>query len=174
MSEIILISKEGTEFKVDYQFTNMCQLVKVAMEDNEDWNRIPLDMISATHIQWIIEFCQRHKYNEPDLPSKPLPSNELGEYLDDPKDLEFFNSLSLDQIVDFLNDWDYLNIPSLIELLAAVIAIRFRGKDFEQIKDEFGIEEDFTPDEEEKQKKEFSWILETDGGSIADFGKKMI
>ena len=42
---ITLISKEGEEFTVEREFSKMCNLVKITLEDNEEDNRIPLDAI---------------------------------------------------------------------------------------------------------------------------------
>ena len=103
----------------------------------------------------------------------PIPSGRLEDFVRDPKDIDFLNSLTLEEKCDLLQDWDYLNIPSLVELISAVIAAEFRGKEFEEIKDKYNIDKDFTPEEEENYKKEFSWMLETDGGNPEEFAKKI-
>ena len=58
---ITLISKEGEEFTVEREFSKMCNLVKITLEDNEEDNRIPLDAIPSNHIEWIIDFWRRRK-----------------------------------------------------------------------------------------------------------------
>ena len=52
----------------------------------------------------------------------------MEDLVSDPKDIEFLESMSLDETVDLLNNCDYLNIPSLVDLLSANIAMKFRGK----------------------------------------------
>ena len=103
----------------------------------------------------------------------PIPSNRLEDFVKDPQDIEFLNNLTLEEKWDLLKDWDFLNIPSLVELLSASLASDFRGKEFEEIKDQYNIEKDFTPEEEDNYKKEFSWMLETDGGNPEEFAKKI-
>ena len=48
---------------------------------------------------------------------------------------------------------NFLNIPAIFELSCASIAATFKGKNFEQVKKDFGLEdENFTPEEEEALK----------------------
>ncbi|CAI2380824.1 unnamed protein product [Moneuplotes crassus] len=169
LDKIVLISKEGERHEVEGEFRNMCNLVRESLEDMEDQNEIPLPIVPSQHIKWIIEYCQRHKFKESDEVKAPLASNKLEDILDDPKDIEFLESLSLDEKTDFMNNCDYLNIPSLVELLAISIASCFRCKDFNQIKEEFGVDGEFNEEEEEKLKKDYQWLLQTDGGNIEDF-----
>mmetsp|Transcript_6855 Transcript_6855/g.6005 ORF Transcript_6855/g.6005 Transcript_6855/m.6005 type:complete len:106 (-) Transcript_6855:232-549(-) len=101
---IILVSKEGEEHTVEREFENMCNLIKVTLEDNDDDTKIPLEIIPSKHLKWIIDFCRRHKFKEPEEIKAPVTSNKLEDLLTDPKDVEFLESLSLEEKVDFLNN----------------------------------------------------------------------
>ncbi len=46
---------------------------------------------------------------------------------------------------------NFLNITALFELCCAAFAAQFKGKNFDQVKKEFGLEgETYTPEEEEE------------------------
>lgn len=46
---------------------------------------------------------------------------------------------------------NFLDIPALFELSCAAIGAMFKGKNFEQVKKDFGLEDEtFTPEEEEE------------------------
>ncbi len=45
---------------------------------------------------------------------------------------------------------NYLNIPQLFELSCARIAVEFKGKNFDQVKKEFQLEDvNYTPEDDE-------------------------
>ena len=54
-----------------------------------------------------------------------------------------------------------MNVQAMFKLCAAGIASMFKGKDFATIKDEFGVEGNFTAEDEEKIKQENPWIMDT-------------
>lgn len=52
---------------------------------------------------------------------------------------------------------NYLNIQSLLDLTTQTVAELIKGKTPEQIRTEFGIVNDFTPEEEEEIKRDNAW-----------------
>ena len=53
-----------------------------------------------------------------------------------------------------------MNVPALFEVCCARIGAEFRGKSFDQVKKEFGLEAvTYTPEDEDVLLKEYSWIL---------------
>lgn len=55
---------------------------------------------------------------------------------------------------------NYLDSKSLLELACARIATIFKGVDIDTLRQRYGIEEEFTPEEEERLKAEYPWALE--------------
>lgn len=45
---------------------------------------------------------------------------------------------------------NFLNLPAIFELCCASVAAMFKGKSFENIKKDFGIDEEYTPEDEEE------------------------
>lgn len=59
---------------------------------------------------------------------------------------------------------NFLNIPALFELCCAIIASEFKGKNFDDVKSKFKLDDVvYTPEDEEKMKAENPWLItETD------------
>lgn len=56
---------------------------------------------------------------------------------------------------------NFLNIPTLFELTCAQIACKYKGKSFDSIKKDFGLEnEAFTPEEDDALIEEYPWIID--------------
>jgi S-phase kinase-associated protein 1 len=55
-----------------------------------------------------------------------------------------------------------MDIKSLLDICCAQVASQFKGKAIEELKKQFSIEEDFTPEEEERLKLEHPWAMEGD------------
>lgn len=54
---------------------------------------------------------------------------------------------------------NYLNIKKLLEFLSQVIADRIANKSVEYVRRYFGIENDYTPEEEAKLREELAWTF---------------
>ena len=55
---------------------------------------------------------------------------------------------------------NYLNIENLQTDCCKYIAYQMKGKTPEEIREIFGLENDFTPEEEEEIKKEHQWAID--------------
>ena len=64
---------------------------------------------------------------------------------------------------------NYFDVPSVYELCCATIASQFKGKDFNQVKNEFGLNDVvYTPQSEEQIKKDYPWIIAETEQKIKD------
>ena len=73
-----------------------------------------------------------------------------------PWDKEFCN---VDQptLFELILAANYLDIKSLLDLTCKTVANTIKGKSPEEIREFFNIKNDFTPEEEEKVRKENEW-----------------
>ena len=55
---------------------------------------------------------------------------------------------------------NYLDIKGLLDLTCQTVADMMKGKSVEEIRKIFNITNDFTPEEEEKVRKENQWAFE--------------
>ena len=58
---------------------------------------------------------------------------------------------------------NYLDMKCLMDICVVKIACNFKDKSIDDIKKEYGITEEFTPEVEESLKVEYPWALEVEG-----------
>lgn len=75
-------------------------------------------------------------------------------------DQKFFSKLSKSQIYEMLHACSHLEIPLLTEFLAKTVADQMKGKSVEEVRKEFGIVSDYTPEEEQELKEDYERYLE--------------
>jgi S-phase kinase-associated protein 1 len=56
---------------------------------------------------------------------------------------------------------NYLDIKPLLDLGCKAVALEIKGKTPEEIRKRFKIENDFTPEEEERIRRENEWALDS-------------
>ncbi|CDJ61154.1 S-phase kinase-associated protein, putative [Eimeria maxima] len=143
---VVLVSSEGEEFKVPREVASASLLVKSMTEDGDDTDVVPLPKVSSYILKKVVEYCTHHHDNPPEDIPTPLKTSNLAEVVS-----EFdFNFVNVEQTVlfDLLLAADYLNIPSLLLLTSAKVASMIKGRSPEEIRREFNIVNDFTPEEE--------------------------
>lgn len=80
----------------------------------------------------------------------PLVSPRPEDFIKDSWEREFILRRDFDEQVELLQAANYFNVPSIYELCCAMIASRFKGKDFNQVKHEFGLDDVvYTPESED-------------------------
>jgi len=116
---------------------------------------IPLSNVKSEILGKIVTYCDYHVKN------KTQPSKNEDKVTDDiiPWDLEF---CKVDQatLFELILASNYLNIKSLLDLTCKTVANMIKGKSPEEIRKTFNIKNDFTPEEEEKVRKENEWCEE--------------
>lgn len=77
-------------------------------------------------------------------------------------DEAFVQSLNVNNEVRFMvmRTANYLNIPTLLDLLTTNEANQIKGKTTEELRKMYNIVNDFTPEEEEQIKKDNAWMNE--------------
>ncbi|KAK2195140.1 bifunctional S-phase kinase-associated protein 1-like/SKP1-BTB-POZ domain superfamily/S-phase kinase-associated protein 1/SKP1-like [Babesia duncani] len=159
--QIILISAEGDEFTVDRTVMRMSGVIRNMIEDTTIDNEIApitLSNISTRVLSKIIEYCTHHHNNLPAQIPQPLKSPDLTELVS-PWDLEFIN-IDKEMLFDLILAENYLDIKPLLELTCAKVASLIKDKTPEQIRREFGIINDFTPEQEAVIREENKWCEE--------------
>lgn len=153
---IQLVSKDNQVFTVNARSIILSSLIQDMIEENEDeMPRIPVPNVEGKTLEKVIEYCNYH-YDKPiEEIEKPL-KGDVNDYICewDKKFLEMEQHL----LIDVIMASNYLNIKSLLDLTCAKIASMIRGKSPQQIRDIFGIENDFTKEEEEQVIEENKWL----------------
>ncbi|CAG9318042.1 unnamed protein product [Blepharisma stoltei] len=158
--QITLVTKEGIKVNTRESFRNLSHLINNVLEDSGVGEEIPIEHVSNNVLHSILQFAEHHNFQPAAPPKKPIPSNDIAQALEDPWDAEFIKRFNRDELIELLLAVNYLDMRSLLDICFATIASMFKGKNIEELKSEYGITEEFTPEMEEQLKRENEWALE--------------
>ncbi|KAG6505320.1 hypothetical protein ZIOFF_037675 [Zingiber officinale] len=137
--KITLLSYDGEAFEVDAAVAMVSKTIEHMVEFDCAEDAIPLPNVTSRILVKVIEYCQKHVLDDPAKSS------------DDKEELK---------------SWDdkfaanYMDIKGLLDLLCQSVADMITRKTPEEIRKTFNIKNDFTPEEEEKIRKENQWASE--------------
>ena len=140
-------SSDGKIFEIEEKHLEMSQVLKDLAKDFPDTEaELPVNEVDGKTLEKIIEYIKYHETEKPkDIP-KPLPGPDLKPILSQ-WDYDFITPLSLKECVDLINGANFLNVPTLITLVAARLASEMINCEVEEARAKFGIEPDMTQEE---------------------------
>ncbi len=141
-----LVSADQEVFLVDKKIAKQSLLIKDMLEERNEGGEIPLQNVDAVTLKKVIEYMEYYHDKTPQPIPKPLTTFKENVSSWDYK----YTDLDTNLLINIIMAANYLNIPSLLELIAAKIASYIKGKSPEEIRNVFGIENDFSPEEEQK------------------------
>jgi len=155
------------QFLVARDAAKMSGLIKDMLEDQDGDAVIPIPNVSGRTLKLVLDYVEYHYNNKADQIEKPLKTkidDVIGEW-----DKAFlFTDLvknhdekQHETLIDVIMAANFLNIKDLLDLTCACVASMIKGKNPDQIRALFNIENDFTPEEEEKIKEENRWCEES-------------
>lgn len=111
-------------------------------------------------LEKIVEFCEHYVNSEKMTHiEKPLKSSKMSENVQDWY-ANFVDEMETSMLLDVILAANFMDIQSLLDLTCAKVASIIKGHTPDEIRQKFGIVNDFTPEEEEKIKNENKWIME--------------
>ncbi|CEL99351.1 unnamed protein product [Vitrella brassicaformis CCMP3155] len=153
--KIKLQSQQGDIYEADQQVACMSTLIKNMVEDSGSEDAIPLPNVKTAILQRVLQYCEHHKENPPEEIAKPLKSTNLAEVVSE-WDAEFVN-VEQEVLFELILAANYLDIKPLLDLTCAKVASMIKGKTPEEIRKQFNIVNDFTPEEEAQVREENKW-----------------
>ncbi|KAE9549025.1 hypothetical protein FO519_007769 [Halicephalobus sp. NKZ332] len=153
-SEYVLVSNDGQEISISEKVMKMSEVLKELCKHCSD-KKVPLPDIEGTVLQKVVEFCKKYE-NEPEYvpPKAGDPDNKIPSH--DSWEMQFL-FVDHDFLRQIINAANYLDIPRLIDACCYRLALMIQGRGVEEIRRIFMIENDFTPEEEERMRREHIW-----------------
>ncbi|KAG2607765.1 SKP1-like protein 1 [Panicum virgatum] len=179
---VTLISSDHERFEVPEAAATMSQTIRHMIEDGCTDGGIPIPNVTARTLAKVLEYCNHHvtaaaaaaaAAANPESSAGAAAAAAAGSESagcssnagkDDGADLASFDKafveVDKDTLYDLLLAANYLNVKALLDLCCQKVADMIRGKTPEEIRQAFGIKNDFSPEEEEEIRKENQWAFE--------------
>ena len=158
-AKVIMISSDGQKFEISVKAAMRSQIMKESiMGNNQEEIEFNANNIEGDILKKIVEYLEHYENEEPKEIERPLPSLNFKECVDE-WDYNFID-VDINTIFKIINASNYLNIPPLLELSSAKMASIIKGKTTEEVRQLFGIQNEFTPEEEQQIIEENKWCME--------------
>ena len=147
---------DGTSFKLDTTTLGRSIFIKNLCEEYPDETVIDIPDIKGSVMKHVVEWLEEHKVNEPKLPPQPLRNYDLAEVVGKWED-DFMNKVfdnNFNNLFEFLNAANFLDIPALLELASAKTACLTKDLTPKEFKELFKIEEDCNEEDIKKIEEE--------------------
>lgn len=158
--EKVTLICDGEAMEVDLDVIKQSVILKNMIEDTGKDGEINIPNIENKILKKVLQYCEHYKNTIPKEITKPLKSKNLIENGADEWDENFINISEVDELIDLVVAANFLDIEGLLNLGCAKIATIIKGKSVEEIRGVFGIENDFTPEEEAQLREENKWAEE--------------
>jgi S-phase kinase-associated protein 1 len=118
---------------------------------------IPLHNTDHAILEKVIDYCEKYLANK----DKEKPVEEKNQNKTHLADWEKeFCSVDQSTLFQLITAANYLDIKPLLDATCKTVAAMIKGKTPEEIRKTFNIKNDFTPEEEEKIRRENDWCTE--------------
>ena len=153
-----LLCKDGEVLEVPVALASNSELIATIIEDRGTDEDILLDPVDKPTMEKVIVFMEHLAEHSPPEIEKPLPSTDFSQvvgawYAD-------YVNIETEKLFALVLAANYLDIKPLLELSCAKVASDIKGRSVPEIRQYFNIENDFTPEEEERMMEENRWAEE--------------
>lgn len=146
---VTLLSCDGKTFTVDAAVARMSLQVCNTLEECGDGDGpVPLPNVDGATLAKVLEFCVFHSTT----PARAEAESKAF-------DTSFKQDMSMETMEKVMMAANFMNIASLLGVMAECIADKIKGKSPQEIRETFGITNDFTPEEEAAVLEENAWAL---------------
>ncbi|KAH0773446.1 hypothetical protein KY290_010583 [Solanum tuberosum] len=145
---ITLKTSNGEEFKLDEVVAVRSEVIKNIVQDVDcTSNVIPLYNVDDKTMNKIVKYWKKHS-------EEGVTEDQLKNFDQD------FLKMSQSELFDVLLAAQSLEDKQLNEVMIQESADMIKGKQIEEIREVFGIVNDYTPIEEEEVRRENAWAFE--------------
>jgi S-phase kinase-associated protein 1 len=122
------------------------------LDVSETQEAINLPNIKGRELDKVIEYCAYH--NRADEPDSGVSDNDKKTWD------ENFVKVDKEALFSLIMAANFLDVKSLLDLTCATVANMLKNKTPDEIRREFNIKNDLTPEEEEEIKRESAWLYQ--------------
>ncbi|KAK9937396.1 hypothetical protein M0R45_014190 [Rubus argutus] len=161
-------TSDGQVFELEEHLAMECDTIKTFFDNFSRDTVMPLPNVKSWEMVKLIEFCTKVreletqfgvKYMDIASSTEEQEKKEAGRFLEAFR-AEFNKDLSHENLVYFLCAVNYLNIEVLMMILCQCMADGIKNKSVEYCRDLFGVQNDYTHEEEAKYRDKYAWVFE--------------
>jgi len=146
----------GEILQVVREIACMSSKIRTMVEENGPLEEVVLSDCKHSTLRKAMEHCAYHIHNPFEAIQKPLRSTNLRDSGVSEWDDDFIN-IEQEALFDLILVANTLDIKPLLDLSCAKVASMIKGKNTEEIRKQFNIVNDFTPEEEAQVREENRW-----------------
>lgn len=152
--KVKVVTSDNKTFEIERKVAFVSKVIENVVQASSPDEVIKLDLVDGATMEKVLEFCEHYKDEAPLDIEKPLKSELIKAV---PLwDYNFIN-IPNDELMRLIMAANYMDIVPLSILGCAQIASKIKGRPVEQIRKEFNIVNDFTPEEEAQVRRENKW-----------------
>ena len=160
--QVNLESNDGKVFTVSKAIAVRSTLIKNMLEDvgGEPEDNIPLPNVTGATLEHVVAYCTHHKDDArvTDEEKKLEKKTDAGKDDIDAWDKKFLEAFDKETLYGVILASNYLDIPTLLDVSCKHVANQIKGMTTEEMREYFGVENDFTPEEEAQIREENQWL----------------
>ncbi|KAA6400114.1 MAG: putative SCF ubiquitin ligase [Streblomastix strix] len=151
MAEIKVTTEDSKTVLIKRELALMCGTIREGIIHSSSQDAIQLPNIREAELNKVIEYLEFHSHATNAEGVSPQEAKEF-----DNSFVRMEKSLLFAVVIAA----NYLDIKPLLDLTCAAIANNLKGKTPEEIRREYNIENDLTPEDEEEIKAESAWLYQ--------------
>lgn len=151
--EVTLTTSDAQTFEVSRAVADSFGTIKNLLADcgDDGTASVPLPNVTGAVLAKVLEYATFHAADRPDSPEE----KQAVEAFD-----KAFVAMERDELFDVVLAANYLNHAALLDATCQAVADKIQNKTPDEIRAEFGIENDFTPDEEAEIRAQNQWAFD--------------
>ena len=144
---VTLVSCDNEAFEVDVATAEQSRTVKNMLDDLSEERRIPLPNVDSKVLASVVQYM---KFLADGSKSPEERENFIKQFV----------GVDQDDLFKLILAANYLNIGPMLDVTCKAVADLIKGKAPDEIRREFGLDNDFTPEEEEEIRRENQWAFD--------------
>jgi len=157
-SKIRLSTSDSQIVEVERDVAERSMLIKNLLTDipyDESSEAIPIPNVTEAVLRKVIEWCEHHKNDPPSADDDDSDNRKKATDISDWD--QKYMAVDQELLFEIILAANYLDIKALLDVGCKTVANMIKGKSPEEIRKQFNIQNDFSPEEEDQIRRENEW-----------------